>query len=102
MDKMNCPICNKKIKIKQFSNWLEEWDESQWNSPEWRQFLKNEVKDLYETRHKLKELELRYEEQMKYLNTLEKQLELLQKTLDIAEKFSPRPLVIPGMSEVIK
>lgn len=102
MAEINCPICNKKINTKKFSNWLKEWDEFQWNSPEWRQFLINEVGDLYETRHKMAELETLYEEQAKYIKSLEKQLELLQKTLDIAEKFSPRSLITPNVGEVIK
>jgi hypothetical protein len=102
MAEINCPVCNTHIKTEAFSDWVKRWDESQWNSPEWRQFLIGEIEDFYATRDKLNKIEMLYEAQAEYVKTLERQIELLQKTLDLAEKFTPRPLVIPGVSEVIK
>lgn len=102
MAEINCPVCNTHIKTERFSEWMSRWGENEWSSPEWRQFLICEIEDGYKVRDKLAEIEPIYEKQALYIKELERQLELLQKTLDLAEKFTPRPLVIPGVSEVIK
>lgn len=102
MEEMTCPKCNTQIKTLNFAEWVEQWEDFQWNSPEWRDLLIKELWELCDLKDKLNNIEPLYEEQVKYIKTLERQLELLQKTLDIAEKFAPRPLVISGLGEVIK
>lgn len=84
------------------SQWVKRWDESQWNSPEWRRFVISLIEDGEVAMDELKEIKPIYEEQVRYIKLLERQLELLQKTLDLAEKLAPRPIFIPGSSEVTK
>ena len=89
------------MKRERTSEWMARWGENEWGSAEWRQFIITLVRDDEITQAKLNEIEPLYEEQGKYIKYLERQLELLQKTLDIAEKFS-RPIILPGDREVIK
>lgn len=90
------------FKRERTSEWMERWGENEWGSTEWRQFIITLVRDAEIAQDKLNKIEPLYEEQEKYIKYLERQLELLQKTLDIAEKFTPRPIILPGSSEVIK
>jgi hypothetical protein len=94
------------IKTERFSykdsQWVAEWDESQWNSQEWRHYLTSILRDYERDRDKLRTIEPLYEKQTEQIILLERQLELLQKTLDIAEKFAPRLIHFPGDREVIK
>ena len=99
---IKCPVCDKQVKGEEFSEWLKGWNEEQWNSPEWRCRLIRDVASFSKRVDKLEEIEPIYEKQGEYIKTLERQLELLQRTLDIAEKFAPRALVMPGFGEVIK
>lgn len=89
------------VKRERISEWAKRWDDSEWNSQEWRAFVVSLLRDGEEAMEKLNKIEPLYEEQEKYIKYLERQLELLQKTLDIAEKFS-RPIILPGDSEVFK
>lgn len=82
--------------------WAERWSDHEWNSPEWRQFVISLIRDGEEAQAKLNEIEPLYEEQVRYINLLERQMELLQKTLDLAEKLAPRLTILQGNSEVIK
>ena len=90
------------MKRERTSEWMERWGENEWGSTEFRQFILNLVRDAEITQDKLNEIEPLYEEQGKYIKCLERQLELLQKTLDLVEKFAPRTIIFPGSSEVIK
>jgi hypothetical protein len=90
------------FKRERASVWVEKWDESQWNATEFRLYLVNCLRDAEAAQDRLSEIEPLYEEQARYIKYLERQLELLQKTLDLAEKFAPRPIILPGSSEVIK
>lgn len=89
------------IKFERFSEQVQRWDESQWNAKEWRQYLFSVLRDGEKALDKVSELEPLCESQGKYIKYLERQLELLQKTLDIAEKFT-RPIVLPGDGGGIK
>lgn len=84
------------------SQWIEEWDESQWNSKEWRCYLISILREFEIDRDKLRTIEPIYETQTELIKLLERQVELLQKTLDIAERFTPRLIHFPGDREVIK
>lgn len=75
--------------VERLSEWVERWGESQWNSAEWRDFLLRCLRDWEIAEDRLSEIEPIYEKQIKYIVTLERQIELLQKTLDLAEKFAP-------------
>ena len=90
------------FKRERISECVERWDDSEWNSKEMRTFLISVLRDVADAQDKLNKIEPLYEEQGKYIKYLERQLELLQKTLDIAEKFTPRPVILPVSSEVIK
>ena len=90
------------MKRERTSEWMERWGENEWGSTEFRQFILNLVRDAEITQDKLNEIEPLYEEQGKYIKCLERQLELLQKTLDLVEKFAPRTIIFPGSSELIK
>ena len=90
------------MKRERTSEWMERWSEHEWGNAEWRHFIITLVHDAEIAQDKLNKIEPLCEEQEKYIKYLERQLELLQKTLDIAEKFSPRPIILPGSSEVIK
>lgn len=94
MAEIKCPVCEKMIKQERISEWMRRWGEDEWSSHEWRQFLICEIKDGQKAKDKLAEIEPLYEKQTLYIKDLERQLELLQKTLDLAEKFSPRPIFI--------
>lgn len=83
------------------SDWIRRWDDSQWNSAEWRALLINILHDAEIAQDKLSELEPLCERQEKYIDYLEKHLELLQKTLELAEKFTPRPIILHKDGEVI-
>lgn len=100
MADIKCPVCEKMIKRERFSEWVSRWGEDEWSSPEWRRFLICEIEDGQKLKDKLAEIEPIYEKQALYIKDLERQLELLQKTLEIVEKFS-RPIVIPGDKGVI-
>ena len=76
------------------SEWVQRWDETQWGSAEWRQYLISLIRDGEIAQDRLHEIEPLYEAQDRHIKNLERQLELLQKTLDIAEKYS-RPIIIP-------
>lgn len=99
-----CPVCGNKTEIRKerLVEWIRRWDESQWSSSEWRKYLLDIISDSDVAQDKLSEIEPIYEEQAKYIKNLERQIELLQKTLDLAEKLAPRPIMIPGNSEVMK
>lgn len=73
-------------KTERVSEWVARWDDAQWNSKEFRQYLISLLRDGDEAHDKLREIEPIYEKQAKYIECLERQLELLQKTLDIIEK----------------
>ena len=102
MAEINCPVCSKMIERESFAVWVKHWGEDQWGSPEWRQFLISEVEDIHINREKLAEMELLCDKQTKYIKELEKQLEMLQKTLDLVEKYTPRPIILPQNGEVSK
>lgn len=89
------------FKTERISEWVERWDDFQWNSKEWREYLLSLLRAGEEVRDKLDKIEPLYEKQAEYIKYLERQLELLQKTLDIAERFS-RPIILPGDSGVVK
>ena len=89
------------FKKERTSEWMEKWDENEWGSAEWRRFVISLIRDGEIAQDKLNVIEPIYEEQGKYIKNLERQLELLQKTLDIAEKFYCHR-ILPGDSEVIK
>ncbi len=82
------------------SEWAQRWSEHEWGSSEWRQFIIALIREGEIAQDKLNEIEPLYKEQERYIKYLERQIELLQKTLDIAEKFS-RPIILPGDREVI-
>lgn len=50
--------------------------------PEYQTFLRTEANDLYEEAKKIPMLQQKVETQAKYIDELEKQLSVLQKTLD--------------------
>ena len=83
------------------SEWMQKWSEHEWGSVEWRQYVISLVYEGEKAQDELNKIKPLYEEQARYIKHLERQLELLQKTLDIAEKFS-RPIFIPGDSGGIK
>lgn len=103
MAENKCPMCGNvaEVKSESISEWASRWDDSQWNSREFRQFVVSLLREGEDAQKKLNALEPLYEEQERNIKYLERQLDLLQKTLDIAEKFS-RPIILPGDSEVIK
>lgn len=96
MAENKCPVCDREIKQATTAEWVSRWDEEQWRSPEFRRFLISELEDAQKDREKLAEILPLYENQQKYIETLERQIELLQKTLDLAEKFTPRPILLRG------
>lgn len=102
MAENKCPMCGNaaEVKSESISEWARRWDDSQWNSREWRVLVTDLLREGEDAQEKLNELKPLYEEQARYIKYLERQLELLQKTLDIVEKFS-RPIILPGDSEVI-
>lgn len=83
------------------SEWMQKWSEHEWGSAEWRQYVISLVSEGEKAQDELNKIEPLYEEQARYIKHLERQLELLQKTLDIVEKIS-RPIFIPGDSGGIK
>ena len=99
-----CPVCGNmsEIKKEKIVDWIKQWDESQWSSKEWRRYLLDIIRDSDIAQEKLSKIEPLYEEQEKYIKYLERQLELLQKTLDVVEKLTPRPIILSERSEVIK
>lgn len=98
-----CPVCgNEGVEKERIVDWINRWDESQWSSREWRQYLISLIVDGDIARQKLSEIEPLCEKQDKYIKELERQLGLLQKTLDIVEKLTPRPIILSERSEVIK
>lgn len=101
MAENKCPVCGNMAEIKKerIVDWIKQWDESHWKSAAWRQYLISLLCNGDIARDKLSKIEPLYEEQEKYIKYLERQVELLQKTLDIAEKFT-RPIVLTGNSEV--
>jgi hypothetical protein len=88
-----------------FFEYVERWEEDEWGSPEWRRFLISHLSDLEIDNEKLTQkldaIMPVYEKQADYIKSLERQLELLQKTLDLIEKYNPR-YVISKDGEVIK
>lgn len=93
------------INRERLSDLVKKWDEDQWRSAEWRQYLVSTVADyecLMERLLKAEELCSNQQEEIKCLEKqcalLQKQLSLLQKTLDIAERYS-RPIVIPNQTK---
>ena len=91
-----CPVCSRVIKQERLSEWVNQWDEAQWKAPEFRAFIVEQLRDYEIEREKLEEIMPIYEKQEKYIQTLERQIELLQKTLDLAERFAPRPIIMGG------
>ena len=91
MAENKCPICQKTIEEVKFSDWIKRWGADQWNSPELRRLLISEVEDVRCLRDKIAELEPLCEKQARYIKELEKQLELLQRTLDIMDRIAPIP-----------
>ena len=96
------------MKKERFSDYVRKWDNNQWASAEWRQFLISSLCEHEDLAEKHAETEKLCESQKniiesleQQINTLERQLNLLHKTLDIVERVS-RPVVIPVNSEVIK
>lgn len=87
-------------RIERNSEWVQRWSEHEWGSAEWRQFIISLIREGEIAQDKLNEIEPLYKEQERYIKHLEKQLELLQKTLDIAEKYS-RPIILPGNGGVL-
>lgn len=65
----------------------------EWNSREYRQYIGNYIFESTHELERLYKIEQLYTKQTEYVVSLERQLTILQKTLDIAEKFS-RPIVI--------
>ena len=68
----------------------------EWSSPEYRTFIIGCLMDGEEAQRKLSEIMPIYEKQCKYVELLERQLELLQKTLDLAEKMKPHLIKVEG------
>lgn len=103
MAENKCRVCGNvaEIKKERISEWVERWDESQWRSNKWREYLVKLLRNGDAVQDKLSKIEPLYEEQEKYIKYLERQVELLQKTLDIVEKITS-PIVPTGNSEVIK
>ena len=83
------------IKDERFWQWVERWEESEFSSPEYISLLLKQLRDFEEDHYKLKKIESLYKEQADYIKKLERQMELLQKTLELAEKFAPRVLMMP-------
>ena len=79
-----------------FSEWVARWDDEQFNSKEWRAMLISRIQDMEYGIEKYLTIKPIYEKQSDYINSLEKQLELLQKTLDIVERVN-RPVIIPNI-----
>lgn len=89
------------FKSERTSEWVARWGDNEWNSKEYRDFIIRCVQDGEEAQCNLNKIEPLYEEQERYIKYLERQLDLLQKTLDIAERYS-RPIILPGSGEVMK
>lgn len=104
MAESKCPVCGNMAEIKKekIVDWIKRWDEAQWSSKEWRAYLLDIIRNSDIAQEKLSKIEPLYEEQEKYIKYLERQLELLQKTLDVVEKLTPRPIILSERSEVIK
>jgi hypothetical protein len=91
-------------KNERFSDWVRRWDKEQWDSVEWRTFLASQL-EYYEAEidrlSKLENHESTIEKQDEYIKLLERQLAVLQKTLDVAERYS-RPIVISELGGKMK
>jgi hypothetical protein len=87
-----CPVCGftTKVEREDISEWVSRWDESQWSSREWRQYLISTIRDGVDAQKELSEIKSLYEGQVTYIKHLEMQLDLLQKTLDVVAKNIPR------------
>ena len=81
---------------------IDSFTDFEWNSPEYRQYISGYIIDSERELTRLSETEYLYKKQTEYVALLERQMKMLQKTLDIAEKFAPRIICMPGGSEVIK
>jgi hypothetical protein len=84
------------------SEFVKRWGSDQWESAEWRQYLISFLDNYEEMMDRLSNYEMVCNKQKEEITSLEKQcellhrqLKLLQKTLDVAERFS-RPIIIPG------
>jgi len=82
------------------SEWVKQWDKSQWEAAEWREFLVQTLSDYEMSMERYHEVNTVCEKQKIEIESLEKQckllqrqLGLLQKILDVAERYS-RPIVI--------
>jgi hypothetical protein len=78
------------------AEWIKSFEKEEWDSPAHRQYIIGCIEDGEEAQRKLNEIMPIYEKQCKYVELLERQLELLQKTLDLAEKMRPRLIMVEG------
>lgn len=90
------------------SEWMRNWDDEMWNSPQWRSHLINIVEGLENNLFWLSEVEkekdiiqAENEKQAKYIELIERQMVLLQKTLDVVERCAPAKIIIKDGGEVI-
>jgi DNA-binding ferritin-like protein len=95
-----------KTKKETMSEYVKNWGKDQWESEEWRQYLISTLADYESLMDRLAEAERICDKQKDEITSLEKQrkllqrqLELLQKTLDVAERFS-RPLIISDSRKI--
>jgi len=90
------------------SEWMRNWNDEMWNSTQWRTYLitiveglEKELFLLSEVRKVADALQAENEKQAKYIELLERQTVLLQKTLDIVERCAPTKIFMPERGEVI-
>ena len=79
---------------------IDTFTDKEWNSPEYRRYIAACLKEGDRTEKDFGELQRLYEEQSKYVTLLERQMTILQKTLEVAEKVI-LPIRIPADGEVI-
>lgn len=77
-------------------DWIKTFEDEEWNSPEYRHYIISCIADGEEAQRKLSEIMPVYEKQCKYVELLERQLEILQKTLDLAERMIPHLIKVEG------
>ena len=71
------------------ADWIGNFSDKEWNSLEYRRLIIHLVAQGEEAQRKLTEIMPIYEKQCGYIELLERQMALLQKTLDLVEKIQP-------------
>lgn len=75
---------------------VEGFTEKDWRSPEFRQYIIGTMGDYDELCDEHRKLKVSHEAQCAYVEMLEKQLGILQKTLDVAQKIINAPKFFSG------